>query len=137
MRSVITDTSAIYALVDTDDVHHQEAVDFIKQVGARLILCVPESTLFETMTLINSRLGHAIAARVLTAIQTSERYRLISLTDEDKSETWGMFVQYADKQWSPFDCACLAVARNRNIRQAFAFDVHFDQMAGAGLIRLP
>lgn len=137
VRTVITDTSAIYALVDKDDVHHQEAVNFVKHIGSRLILCVLEPTLFETLTLLNARLGHAIAARVLSAIQTSDRYRLISLTDEDKLRTWDTFAQYADKEWSPFDCACLAVARNRNIRHAFAFDVHFDQMAGAGLIRLP
>jgi len=137
VQIVITDTSAIYALVDKDDFHHQEAVNFVKQFGARLVLCVPEPTLFETLTLINARLGHSIAIRVLTAIHTSDRYRLISLTDEDKSRTWDTFAQYADKKWSPFDCTCLAVARNRKIRHAFAFDVHFDQMAGAGLIRLP
>lgn len=137
IRTIITDTSAIYALVDRDDLHHKEAVKFLKRSEERLVLCVLETTLYETVTLINGRLGHAVASRVLSSIQTSDRYRLISLTEEDKSATWDIFLQYADKEWSPFDCACLAAARNRKINEAFAFDIHFDQMANAGLIRLP
>jgi predicted nucleic acid-binding protein len=137
MRTVIADTSAIYALVDADDVHHAEAAAFIKQEGRRLTLVVTDTTLFEAITLIKSRLGQAVATRALKAIQTSRRYRVISLTEQDRAETWRIFEQYADKDWSPFDCACLAVARTRKISEAFAFDEHFDQMAGSGLIRLP
>ena len=40
----------------------------------------------------------------------------------------------ADTDWSPFDRAGLAVVRARKINEAFAFDVHFDQMAGDDLI---
>ena len=70
-------------------------------------------------------------------MRTSRRYRIISLTEQDREETWRIFSQFADKDWSPFDCACLAVARARKINEAFAFDIHFDQMASNGLIRLP
>lgn len=137
MRAIIADTSALYALVDADDVHHAQAVTFLKQTGGQLTLVVADTTLFETMTLIKSRLGQGVAGRALKAIQTSRRYRVISLTEEDRAETWRIFVQYADKDWSPFDCACLVVARARKISEAFAFDMHFEQMAGLGLIRLP
>jgi len=136
VQAVITDTSAIYALVDKDDAHHKDAVKFIKRRGLRLVLYVAEPIVFESMTLIYARLGHDIATRVLTSMQTSDRYRLVSLTNDDKSKTWDTFVRYADKAWSPFDCVCLAVAHNRNIQEAFVFDSHFDQMASAGLIRL-
>ena len=137
MRTVIADTSAIYALVDADDAHHAEAVAFIKQEGKQLTLVVADTTLLEAITLIKSRLGQAVATRALKAIRTSSRYRLISLTEQDRAEAWRIFAQYADKDWSPFDCACLAVARTRKIGEAFAFDEHFNQMAGSGLIRLP
>ncbi len=137
MRTIIADTSALYALVDADDAHHAEAVAFLKHTGRRLALVVLETTLFETLTLIKSRLGQDIATRTLAAMQASRRYRIVSLTEQDRKETWRIFATFADKGWSPFDCACLAVARARKINEAFAFDVHFDQMAGDGLIRLP
>ena len=89
------------------------------------------------MTLIKSRLGQSVATRTLDALQKSKRYRLIDLTEQNRIETWRIFEQYADKDWSPFDCACLAVARSRRIHEAFAFDTHFDRMATVGLLRLP
>ena len=137
MRTIIADTSALYALVDADDAHHTEAVAFLKHTGKRLTLVVPETTLFETLTLIKSRLGQDTATRTLTALQASRRYRIISLTEQDRKETRRIFTEFADKGWSPFDCACLALARARKINEAFAFNVHFDQMVGDGLIRLP
>lgn len=137
MRTVITDTSALYALVDSDDRHHPEATDFLNQEGEHLDLVVLNIMLFEAITLIKSRLGHEPAARALKAIQASPRFRIIHLTEEDYQETWRIFEEYADKSWSPFDCACLAAARARNIGEAFAFDKHFDQMAAEGLIRMP
>lgn len=35
---------------------------------------------------------------------------------------------YPYKAWSYTDCACLALAQQRNVQQAFAFDHHFTQM---------
>lgn len=137
MRTLITDTSAIYALVDADDVHHAEAVAFVKEHGQELTLTVTDLTLFEAITFVKSRLGQEVASRVLKTIRTSQRYGLIRLSEQEIAETWRLFEQFADKDWSPFDCSCLVAARTRKIDEAFAFDQHFDQMAGAGLIRLP
>jgi predicted nucleic acid-binding protein len=134
---MIADTSAIYALIDADDVHHQQAKAFIQKEGENLLLVVTETTLFEVITLVKSRLGQKIAVQVLHAICSSRFYRLVHLSDEDRKETWRIFEKYADKDWSLFDCACLAVARNHEIGEAFAFDRHFQQMAAAGLLSLP
>lgn len=71
---------------------------------------------------------------LLEAVHNSPRYRLVNLTDEDRQETWRIFEGYANKAWSPFDCAYLAAARARNIGEAS--DEHFDQMAGEGFIRV-
>ncbi len=136
-RSILVDTSALYALVDADDAHHEDAVRYLKRLGRGVSLVLPDVTLMETMALINSRLGKRVAIRALRSIQRSLRFQVIRLGDEDYAETRRAFERYADKDWSPFDCACLAVARARQIREAFAFDAHFEQMAGAGLLRVP
>jgi uncharacterized protein len=136
-RTIIADTSAIYALVDSQDAHHARAVQFWNELPAGTVLLIAETTLMEAMTLIEVRLGHRIACRALEAIRKSERYRVVNLTAEDRLEMWRIFEQYSDKEWSPFDCASLAIAKRREIQEAFAFDVHFDQMAAVGLLRVP
>jgi predicted nucleic acid-binding protein len=136
-HSVIVDTSALYALVDADDVHHGEATRYLRQLGRNVSLEIVDTTLMEALTLIKRRLGADVASQTLQAIQGSSRYRTVRLTEEERREMWRLFEQYADKQWSPFDCASLAVARARKIQEAFAFDVHFAKMAAAGLIRVP
>ena len=137
LRSILVDTSALYAFVDADDAHHREAVRYLKRLPKGVSLVVTDVTLMEAMILIQSRLGRQVASRALESLQQSHRFRLIRLTDEDWDQVWRIFEQYFDKDWSPFDCACLAAARARNIREAFAFDIHFEQMASAGLIRAP
>ena len=137
MREIVADTSALYALIDADDLHHAEAVDFLHAEIEESTLIVLETTLFETITLTKSRLGHPVAAKALHSIETSPRMRVARLTAEQSAQTWAFFDQYADKAWSPFDCACLAFAQAHGIREAFAFDQPFAQMAGAGLRRVP
>ncbi len=137
IRSVIVDTSALYALVDADDVHHAEAVRYLRRPRKGVSLVITDTTLMEAITLIKRRLGSEVANRTIQTIRRSNLYNVISLADEDWAGTWRLFEQFRDKEWSPFDCACLAVARARNIREAFAFDIHFDQMAAAGLLRVP
>ena len=137
MREIVADTSALYALIDADDLHHAEAVDFLRGELDEITLIVLETTLFETITLTKSRLGQTVAAKALHSIETSPRMRVARLSAEQLAQTWAFFDQYAEKAWSPFNCAFLAFAQAHGIREAFAFDRHFEQMAGAGLIRLP
>ena len=136
-RTIITDTSALYALVDSQDAHHREAAKFWNSLAPGTVLLIAETTLMEAMTLIEVRLGHSIACRTLEAIRKSARYRIVTLTTEDRQEMWRIFEQFSDKEWSPFDCASLAIAKRREIKEAFAFDLHFDQMAAMGLLRVP
>ncbi len=79
VRSVVVDTSALYALADSDDVHHLEAVAYLKRVGRGVSLVLAEPTLMETMTLLSSRLGKQAALRALGSIR------------EDYQEMWRIF----------------------------------------------
>jgi len=64
-------------------------------------------------------------------------FRFYRLAVEDADETWDIFSRYVDKEWSYVDCSLLAVARRLQLRQIFAFDHHFDQMASLGIRRVP
>ena len=136
-RAIVADTSAIYALIDPSDAWHEKAVAYWKSLPKTTAVLLTETTLMETLTLVQARLGGDLARRADKMIRESNRYRVVPLTDEDRHELQRIFHQFADKEWSLFDCATLALAKRRGVTEAFAFDLHFDQMAAAGLIRVP
>ena len=57
------------------------------------------------------------------------------VTPELERETWALFQQYDDKEWSYTDCTLLALAAYMKIREIFAFDDDFAQMTG--ILRRP
>ena len=160
---VIADTSGLYALVDRNDPNHGRAAGFLKSLaGARVpgdratgrrapgrsqqqasasSPGVPTSRLLvsnhvydEVMTLAKVRLGVHVAMQLGLRLRNSRFIELVIFTNAEEQATWRIFSRHTDKEWSYTDCACLALARQRGLQQAFAFDHHFTQM---GLVLVP
>ncbi|RME34032.1 MAG: PIN domain-containing protein [Thermoflexia bacterium] len=134
MRQLLADTSFLVALVNTGDVHHADAVAFLRQLQ-RAVIIVTNYVFDETMTLLKRRLGSEVALRAGQQLRESLVFQRLHLTEEDEESTWKIFQQYADKAWSYTDCASLAVMQRLGIREILAFDRHFEQVPG--IIRLP
>lgn len=134
MRQLLADTSFLVALVNTSDVHHADAVAFLRQLQ-RAVIIVTNYVFDETMTLLKRRLGSEVALRAGQQLRESLVFQRLHLTEEDEESTWKIFQRYADKAWSYTDCASLAVMQRLGIREILAFDRHFEQMPG--IIRLP
>src|SRR6185295_1384905 len=88
----------------------------------------------ESMTLVKVRLGMQVALQLGLRLRNSRFVEMIVFSAAEEQETWRVFGHYSDKAWSYTDCACLVLARQRNIQQAFSFDHHFAQM---GLVKVP
>lgn len=131
---VIADTSGLYALVDRKDPHYAHAVTFLKTHAAIGSLLVSNHVFDETMTTVKARLGMQAAMQLGLRLRNSRFIEMVTFSIVEEQETWRVFSHYVDKAWSYTDCACLVLARQRGITQAFSFDRHFDQM---GLVRLP
>lgn len=134
MTQVIADTSALYALVDRKDPHHLRAASFLKSQAADAVLLVSNHVFDETMTIIKARLGMRIALQLGLRLRNSRFVEMVVFSTAEEVETWRIFSQYTDKDWSYTDCACLVLARQREVQQAFSFDHHFAQM---GLVMVP
>ena len=126
MAPVIADTSGLYALVDRKDPHHLQAATFLKTHAAAGSLLLCNHVFDETMTLVKARLGMPVALQL--GLRHSRFVDMVIFSEADEQETWRVFSSYADKNWSYTDCACLMLAKSRNIQQAFTFDHHFTQM---------
>ncbi|GAB4395696.1 MAG: PIN domain-containing protein [Anaerolineae bacterium] len=132
--TVIADTSGLYALVDRNDPHHSRAANFLKAQAGVGSLLLSNHVFDETMTLVKARLGMQVALQLGLRLRNSRFVEMVIFSAAEEQETWRVFSHYTDKEWSYTDCACLILARQRNIQQAFSFDHHFAQM---NLVKVP
>lgn len=128
MTPIIVDTSALYALVDRNDLNHERAARFLKTEAAAHRLVVSNHVFDESMTLVKMRLGMASALQLGMRLRNSQLVEMVIFTGAEEQLLWRIFTQYQDKEWSYTDCSCLVLAQQRKTDLAFAFDHHFTQM---------
>ena len=128
MAVVFVDTSFLYALEDASDENHAVALEIWKKTfkhSPRLILT---SYVFdETVTLLQSKLGHAKAVDVGERLLGSALVEFIHVTPELFLAAWDHFAKHKDKGYSFTDCVSFRIMSELGIRSALAFDKHFRQ----------
>jgi uncharacterized protein len=127
--TVLVDTSALYALLDGDDLHHAEAVELWK-AATDIDLVVHAYVVVESIALVRSRLGwggvRALIDDLVPALRTEPVDRALHdrvLADYRAAEGGTSFV----------DRVSLAFAKASGIERCFAFD---RDLEAAGLARL-
>ena len=133
-RRTLVDTSAYFALLDTDDANHAQA----RTISDRLIaegwrLFTTSFVLAETHALLLNRLGKHIATRFLRDMEHSPT-TVVWVTPADVQRAKAIISQYDDKDFSLTDATSFAVMERIRLPSAFTFDRHF---ALYGLTMLP
>jgi predicted nucleic acid-binding protein len=124
--TVFLDTSAILAVLDGDDQCHPEADAIWRRLlGTEESLLSSNYVLVETFALVQRRLGMA-------AVRAVEReiVPLLDLhwLDEELHRTsMTAWLGASRRNLSLVDCSSFVVMRCHNVRQAFAFDGHFEE----------
>ncbi|MCP4681895.1 MAG: type II toxin-antitoxin system VapC family toxin [Desulfobacterales bacterium] len=125
MQSVFVDTGGWYAAIACKDHDHKAAKQFLS--NNQLPLITSDYVMDETVTLLQSRIGHTYAVRFLDALQSSQQIELIYLTPSHIAETIKLFRNRPDNGWSFTDCSSFVLMREYKVQDAFAFDEHFQQ----------
>jgi uncharacterized protein len=129
MGRILIDTSAVHAFILRHDAHHAEADAYMRQILGKADTFVLLDLVFaETMTLVRSHSGPSISIHLGRELRQNPLYHWQSLGVEGERDTWAIFQQYDDKDWSYVDCALLAIAQRLGVNQIFSFDDHIDQM---------
>lgn len=126
MNAVFVDTSAWYALVDSDDNDHAPAVAY--HCSNSLPLVTTNAVFSETVTLIRYRLGHVTALTFGNKLKESSLVRIVNVSQLDEERSWEIFTKYRDQDFSFADCTSFAVMQRMEIGTAFTFDRHFRVM---------
>ena len=114
-----------------DQFHKQAASYYQKLSRKRVPLVTSNYVLVETYTRIRYDDGHAKALKCHSLIQEAikvGRLHLEWVTPTIHQEAWDMFEDYADQVFSFVDCTSFVIARRAGVKEAFAFDQHFNTM---------
>jgi predicted nucleic acid-binding protein len=125
-RTVFTDTSGLYALIDEQDQHHpgaREIFDTLTQIHSQLVLT--NFIRAETHALIINRLGHHLADRFLEQLRQSPATTLIRITEQDEEQALVLIARYRDKDFSITDATSFVVMERLGITRAVSFDSDF------------
>ena len=120
------DTSALYSLLDADDANHRQAERWFARWAAEgtEVLLTHSYAVVETAALVQRRLGET-ATRALFA----DLLPVLSVlfVDEPLHRLAESAYLAAPAGPSVVDCVTFQVMRTRGLREAFAFDAHFQR----------
>ena len=122
---IFVDTSAWFASIVPSDINHTEASSWVNQNTQPLL--TTDYIVDETLTLLRTRgelqraisLGEAFFSGALTTIYY--------LNEEDIQQSWQVFRQFSDKEWSFTDCTSRVIMSKLGLTHSFSFDHHFVQ----------
>ncbi len=129
---ILVDTGAWYAMVIESDPDHQMAADWFKQNTEQL--AVTDYIIDELLTLLRSR-GAGIKAIELGEIFFETDDVVIHvLTGTDLRNSWRIYREYQDKEWSFTDCSSKYICEKYGITKAVSFDRHFRQFGSVTVL---
>lgn len=129
---IFVDTGAWFASVIPTDADYAAASSWFS--GNTEPLLTTDYVVDETLTLLRAR------GQTPRAISLGEEFfrgtlaTVYYLTEADIRQSWIIFCQFSDKEWSFTDCTSRAVMDKFRVRQAFAFDHHFRQFGSIEIV---
>ncbi len=133
INRVFVDTSAFVSFMDCKDPYYDEALQTFRSVQQRNVEIITTDFVFdETITVVQSRVGHGAAVSAGNHILNSTVITLYWLDTEIKLRAWEYFRRHRDKSYSFTDCTSFVLMKDMGIRHYIAFDGHFRQ---AGFVR--
>ena len=125
-NTVFVDTGAWYALADSSDQYHDEAVKiYPKLLGNYNPLKTTNLIVAETHILIRRCIGYQAAIAFLENIASSPRVFKIYSDSMLEERAESILRQYQDQDFSYTDAVSFAVMKQYGITEVFSFDKRF------------
>lgn len=131
MSETFVDTSAVLALLNPKDLHHQQARrDFEKLRAEEAPLVTTAFVLVETYALLGRRMGLDAIRACRTDL--APLIEVVWVDRELHESGLDLLLDRRRRALSLVDAVSFLVIRQRQIQQVFAFDRHFDQEKPTG-----
>ncbi|MDT4896166.1 MAG: uncharacterized protein QOH25_1243 [Acidobacteriota bacterium] len=136
LTPIFLDTAYIYALVNTRDQWHEQALTWQRKLATeRRKLVTTELILVEIADGLAAVKFRAQAATVLLTLQSSAFVDIVPFSSHLLSEGFDLYRSRSDKDWGLTDCVSFVVMRERVLSEALTMDEHFQQAGFHALLR--
>ena len=117
--TVVADTGALYALVDTSDAWHSRVITWWRSNSSAIV--VPVTVLPEICYLLQTRIGPAAELAFVQAV-AEEEFTMESVEPEDLVRAASLIHEYADLPLGLVDASIVAVAERLETRDILTTD---------------
>lgn len=130
---IFLDTGYLIALADARDGLHGRALAWAAQVRDAGV--VPEYVLLETVNYFSNIADRPRAHALVSQVRLRPGYTLVGASPALFDSGLKLHANRLDKAWSLTDCISFHVMQELGIRQALAYDEHFEQAGFDALLR--
>ena len=124
---IYVDTGALLARYVQRDQYYRQATDGWKRLVQSGRKCLTSNLIVsETATLLARRAGYQFAAQRIRLLLTSPLLTVLHSSQEDELQAVELMEKYADQEVTFVDCVSFVLMRKHRMRDAFAFDRHFE-----------
>ncbi len=117
--TLIADSNFVYALYNSGDIRHSDAMIFVSQITE--VMLVPDVVLPEVCYLITRDLGHSGIQKFLEYFaQLDASLEPIGMGDLGRARD--ILVTYGAAEFDIVDCCIMAIAERQNISRIATFD---------------
>ena len=125
MKRVFGDSLYFLALANPRDQFHRQAVEFARKWKG--VIITSRWVLAEICDGLSSKANRALALHFIAQITTSERFRVVTKSDELFERGLALYRSRTDKDWSLTDCISFTVMADEELTDALTGDRHFEQ----------
>jgi len=134
MPTVLVDTAAWIALVNTRDELHNRAEQTMADLRRRNVaLITTEFVLLEVSNALCTSAWREKGVKLIDGLRSLANLQIVAADTTLLAEGWQVYRSRLDKEWSLTDCTSIIVLQRERIDQVFTSDHHFEQ---AGFLEL-
>lgn len=134
MPTVLVDTAAWIALVNTRDELHSRAEQMMAELRRRNVaLVTTEFVLLEVSNALCTSAWREKGIKLMDGLRSLSTLRIIPADTKLLAGGWELYRTRLDKEWSLTDCTSMIILQKERIDQVFTSDHHFEQ---AGFVKL-
>ena len=135
MPTVLVDTAAWIALVNTRDELHDRAKQIMAELrDGSVALVTTGFVLIEVANAFCASAWRGKAIKLIDGLRSLPNLRIIEADSSLLSDGWQLYCDRLDKEWSLTDCVSIAVMEKEQINEAFTSDHHFEQAGFSKLL---
>lgn len=127
------DTSALIALNNPKDQYHDSSVQLASELKNKELI-ISDAVLSETHTLLRDRLGFQVDHFFLKTVLDDRLFKISDVPSLTRKTALKLLDQFLDQKISYCDALSVAIMKEQQIDEIFAFDHHFEIM-GVKVVR--